>query len=124
MATAVSVRVPYVNDLKNQSEQLRQTSTTMHLHQNDNVHDKQECQSSGPPSALLDSAVVAPSTETSFGSYLRSLAGFLTSKELLQINPLSLRIGQQRRPRPRPEVGDDDAKSKWQTGMSKRSRHV
>ena len=75
------------------------------------MQDKQGSHHSVPPSMLMNGAVVAPSSYWPCGSCPGSFRRALTFDELLQIDPLSLRLSQQCATCPRCEVADNNTVS-------------
>ena len=77
-------------------------------HECDDVDRKQNRHHSRPPTMLIDRAVKAPSSESPHRPRLWPFRWSLAPEQLLEVNPLSLRLGEQRRAGLRAKVPNDD----------------
>lgn len=67
---------------------------------------------SRPPSVLMNGSIKTPSPEEPVRPHLRSLRRSLPIDQLLQVDPLALRLCEERGTRLRTKVPDDDTTDK------------
>lgn len=91
--------------------------------QHDYMSKKQECHHPRPPAMLLFCPVKAPSPDRPFWARLRPFGRLLALEQLLQVDPFSLRMGEQCRSSLRPEVPNDDTASDQNEGQRTIDRH-
>jgi hypothetical protein len=77
-------------------------------HECDDVDRKQNRHHPRPPTVLIDRAVEAPSSEPPRGPRLWPFRRPLAPEQLLEVNPLPLRLREQSRARLRAKVPNDD----------------